>query len=35
VWLGGSEAIKYEELVRRAGWALVRDLDHLEDVLKM
>lgn len=34
VWLGGSEALKYRDLIERADWILVRDLEDLDDRLK-
>ena len=33
IWIGGAEAPKYEELITRANWILIRKLDELEDRL--
>lgn len=34
VWLGGAEAPMYRDLIERADWILVRDLEDLDDRLK-
>lgn len=34
VWVGGAEASKYRPFIDRAGWSLVRDLEHLDDRLR-
>ena len=34
VWVGGAEAPRYAELINRANWILVRDLEELEDRLR-
>jgi DNA-binding transcriptional MerR regulator len=34
VWIGGSEAPKYRDLIERANWILVHDLEDLDDRLK-
>ena len=34
VWVGGAEAATYRQLIERAGWSLVRDLEHLDDRLR-
>ena len=34
VWVGGAEAVKYRQFIERAGWSLVRDLEHLDDRLR-
>ena len=34
VWVGGSEAERYRDVVNRANWTLIRDLDDLDDRLK-
>ena len=34
VWMGGSEAERYRDLVDHANWTLIRDLDDLDDRLK-
>ena len=34
VWVGGVEAVKYRQFIERAGWSLVRDLEHLDDRLR-
>jgi len=34
VWIAGSEAIRHRELIDRANWVLIRDLDELDDRLK-
>jgi DNA-binding transcriptional MerR regulator len=34
VWIGGAQAIKHKELIDRANWVLIRDLDELDDRLK-
>jgi methanogenic corrinoid protein MtbC1 len=34
VWIGGSEASKYRDLIERADWILVHNLDDLDDRLK-
>lgn len=33
VWIGGADAARHRELITRAGWILLRDLDELEDHL--
>lgn len=34
VWIGGAESPKYKELITRANWILLRDLEELDDRLK-
>jgi methanogenic corrinoid protein MtbC1 len=34
VWIGGSEASKYRDLIETANWILVHDLEDLDDRLK-
>ncbi len=34
VWIGGAEAARHRELINRANWILLRDLDELEDQLR-
>ena len=34
VWIGGAEAPKYEELIDRMNWILVRNLEELDDRLR-
>jgi DNA-binding transcriptional MerR regulator/methylmalonyl-CoA mutase cobalamin-binding subunit len=34
VWIGGAEAPKYRDLIEQKDWALVHDLDDLDDRLK-
>lgn len=34
VWVGGAEAVRYKQFIERAGWSLVRDLEHLDDRLR-
>ncbi len=34
VWLGGADADKYKELIERADWILVRDLEDMDDRLR-
>ncbi|MCI0338690.1 MAG: MerR family transcriptional regulator [Acidobacteria bacterium] len=34
VWIGGAEATNYLELIERADWILIHDLDDLDDRLK-
>ena len=31
IWLGGAEAAKHEELITRANWIMVRDLEELDE----
>jgi len=33
VWIGGAEAARHSDLINRAHWVLVRDLDELDDRL--
>jgi DNA-binding transcriptional MerR regulator len=34
VWIGGSEASRYRDLIEQANWILVHDLEDLDDRLK-
>jgi len=34
VWIGGGDAAKFRELIDRADWILLRDLDDLDDRLR-
>lgn len=34
VWIGGAEAATYRQFIERAGWSLMRDLEHLDDRLR-
>lgn len=33
VWIGGAEVARHKELINRANWILVSDLEHLDDRL--
>jgi len=34
VWIGGEEATTHKEIIERANWVLVRNLEELDDLLK-
>jgi len=34
VWIGGAEATTHKEIIERANWMLVRNLEELDDMLK-
>ena len=34
IWIGGAEATRHRQLIERANWTLVRDLEDLDDRLR-